>query len=181
VKSISDGLMSLTHCHIGGTGTGFERAGHGLCCAGSSSVELRECRLAQCLNAFLATQNSTLRAEGSTVFNVSYGVGVDDAAQVEIIGSEFTGVRLGVLMAGEDTAAASLTARHCQMTGTLWFGRGRPGTLVLEENQVAEPPPRYSPLQESKDRKEYNFQPVDYLQRVGERPGSAFDFPRYFS
>ena len=75
------------------------------------------------------------------VRRVSYGVGLDEEAQVEVKTCTVSHVRTSAFVAGDNATLAHLMLSANHIRGPLWSGQERPGSVIyLGQNSMLEAP-----------------------------------------
>jgi hypothetical protein len=156
VFSKDDAQTRIELSEAGGTGGAMFRAGHGISAQNASCVSLFRVFLSNCLVAVSGMGAAELSLRESRVEAVSYGLGIDEKADVHVEATSISNVKLGVLFAGDDARLARLRLTGNTIRGTLWWGNWRPGTVVMSrENSILEqegslsslPTGEYRPMQ----------------------------------
>jgi hypothetical protein len=109
------------------------RAAQGLTVRNSSSITLHGCKLCHIWNGGVSVhQAASARLDGSTLHDVGYGVGMDDAASVVVTAcrietSDDAILESAAFYAMSNSSAVKLRSEHNLVSGREWIGRRRPG------------------------------------------------------
>ena len=168
--------VHFERCTIGGTGTGFQRAGEGLSAKGRTRARVVRCDFNQCLAAVIAAEDANVCIDASSFAQVSYALCLDGRGHMAVSGCRASEIALGLLVAGGDAATLELSSTAAAAP-RLWFGGGRPRVSRFENNTFNMSAPRTSPLQESSAERTRAARARAREAALAERPLLACEYP----
>jgi hypothetical protein len=111
------------------------RAAQGISVRNSSSIALQGCELCHIWNGGVSVhQVASAHLDNSTLHDVGYGVGMDDAAAVVVTAcrietSDDAILECAALYAMPNSSAVKVRCEHNVIIGREWIGRRRPGRV----------------------------------------------------